>query len=465
MSDPNIVNEEDNESIVAPPLTPPRRGVSLQDLLRSRDRFRSQTTPPVTTSVSSSRFRSLPRTDDEISTHRPVVRQTERPSEAKDLQRLRQAATTKLSNSFSLLSLDDSSSQLADTYDVSMRIVEFEKLLFKFDMKDVFSLLKTSSSPPVNLLSLFAGVTEGDVRSSNEFYNKYGQDYDLQNLHWSAELLENSCDQDLLDKISERLISVPHLQRGGPLSFFFAMEEITSSTTDAVRTMERRVTSLKLTDFQGENVSTVVSQLRSAISRLTFLGKLPHDIVPKLLDVFQSSSVPAFNDVFKFVALQNKIGQATTLTHAKILVLASTTFRELVEKNEWSGNKKSSSLVCFKCGKDGHIIKDCPDSASASASTTTKSWTRVKPTNGNSSLTKHDKTWYRCDKCGSWNLTHTTDKHVKKPTSEKPTSATSSSTPSSSANVSSSSVNGSSASDAVQSLNFSHLILDGLQKT
>ena len=167
----------------------------------------------------------------------------------KDLQRLRQAATTKLSNSFSLLSLDDSSSQLADTYDVSMRIVEFEKVLFKFDMKDVFSLLKTSSSPPINLLSLFAGVTEADVRSSNEFYNKYGQDYDLKNLHWSAELLENSRDQDLLDKISERLISVPHFQRSGPLSFFFAMEEVTSSTTDAVRTMERRVTSLKLTEI------------------------------------------------------------------------------------------------------------------------------------------------------------------------------------------------------------------------
>ena len=81
------------------------------------------------------------------------------------------------------------------------------------------------------------------------------------------------------------------------------MEEITSSTIDAVRAMEHRVISLKLTDFQGENVSTVISQLRSAISRSTFLGKLPHDIVPKLLDVFQSSSVPAFNDVLKFVAL------------------------------------------------------------------------------------------------------------------------------------------------------------------
>ena len=239
------------------------------------------------------------------------------------------------------------------------------------------------------------------------------------------------------------------------------MEEITSSNTDAVRAMENRVTSLKLTDFHGENVSTVVSQLRSAISRLTFLGKLPHDIVPKLLDVFQSNSVPAFNDVFKFVGLQNKIGQAKTLTHADILVLASTTFRELVEKNEWSGNTKSNSLVCFKCGKDGHIIKDCPNSEQVvpSASANTKSWIRVKPTNGNSSQTKHDKTWYWCDKCGRWNLTHTTDKHVK-----KPTSATSSST-----NLSSSSVNVSSVTspspDAVQSLNFAHLILDGLQKT
>ena len=181
------------------------------------------------------------------------------------------------------------------------------------------------------------------------------------------------------------------------------MEEITSSNTDAVRAMENRVTSLKLTDFQWENMSNVVSQLRNTISRLTFLGKLPHDIVLKLLDVFQSSSVPAFNDVFKFVALQNNIGQAKTITHTEILVLASTTYRELVERSEWSGNKKSNALVCFKCGKDSHIIKDCPDVeqevlSAPSASTSTKGWTRVKPTNDNSSLTKHDKTWYWCDK-------------------------------------------------------------------
>ena len=144
-------------------------------------------------------------------------------------------------------------------------------------------------------------------------------------------------------------------------------------------------------------------------------------------------------------------------------MLASTTYRELVERNEWRGNNKGNALVCFQCGNDRHIIRDCPDKDAVpsvpSAPVAAKGWTRVKPTNGNSSLHKHDKTWYWCDKCGRWNLTHITDKHVKKTSSDTSSSAT---TSSSSVNLSSVS---SSPSDAVQSLNFAHLILEGLQKS
>ena len=80
-----------------------------------------------------------------------------------------------------------------------------------------------------------------------------------------------------------------------------------SLQTDSVRVMKHRVFSLTITFFEGENTPTVVSQLRSAISRLTFLKELPREIVLKLLDVFQSSSVPHFNDVFRFCDLQYKI--------------------------------------------------------------------------------------------------------------------------------------------------------------
>ena len=157
---------------------------------------------------------------------------------------------------------------------------------------------------------------------------RYGQDYGLQNLHWSAELLENSCDQEISDNVSERLISVYQSQRGGPLSFFFVMDKTTSSTTGTVRVMERRATSLKLVDFQGKNVSIAISQIRSVISHLSFLDNLPHDIVPKLLDVFHSSSITTFNDVSKFITLPTKIGKTKSPTQAEILVLASTTCRE-----------------------------------------------------------------------------------------------------------------------------------------
>ena len=46
-------------------------------------------------------------------------------------------------------------------------------------------------------LSLFSSLSEDEVRVSNQFYNSYGQGFDLQNLTWSAELLENAYEQDL----------------------------------------------------------------------------------------------------------------------------------------------------------------------------------------------------------------------------------------------------------------------------
>ena len=123
-----------------------------------------------------------------------MISQEDRPTIKKDLQKLRESATAKLSNSFGLLSLDDSDNQLANTYDISIRIVKFQKVLSEFYMLDVFTLRNSSTSPWKDLLSLFSSTTEDEVRASNKFYMQFRQDYDLQNLHWSSELLKNFCD-------------------------------------------------------------------------------------------------------------------------------------------------------------------------------------------------------------------------------------------------------------------------------
>ena len=58
--------------------------------------------------------------------------------------------------------------------------------------------------------------------------------------------LKDCCEQDLLDKISEKSISIPEYERGEALSFYYLMLEITSFTTDSVRAMNYCVTSLNV---------------------------------------------------------------------------------------------------------------------------------------------------------------------------------------------------------------------------
>ena len=56
---------------------------------------------------------------------------------------------------------------------------------------------------------------------------------------------------------------------------------------------------MSIKEFEGENVSISVSQLRTSFSRLTLLKKLPADIVKRLLLIFQKKSVSEFNDLFR----------------------------------------------------------------------------------------------------------------------------------------------------------------------
>ena len=117
----------------------------------------------------------------------------------------------------------------------------------------------------------------------------------IQILAWSTNMLLNSYEQDLRDKVVDRLMLVSEDEKGGTY-FFYILSEITSFSEDAVAAMERRVTDMSIKEFEGENVSVAVSQLRTSISRLSLLKTFPVDIVKRLLLIFQTSSVSEFND-------------------------------------------------------------------------------------------------------------------------------------------------------------------------
>ena len=108
--------------------------------------------------------------------------------------------------------------------------------------------------------------------------------------------------------MNEKVLGVHPFEIAGPLLFYHAMSLITTQTADAVRALTLRVTNLKLGDIQGENVgTTAISQMRGALLRLKALVKVPNDIVDKIIDTMQTSSVEKFNRFFENISFQLRL--------------------------------------------------------------------------------------------------------------------------------------------------------------
>jgi hypothetical protein len=291
-----------------------------------------------------------------------------------DLVKFTSRATEGLKTKFRLMSLswkDDD--QLDTVYSIGLLIVELTKHLTRFDMVDVFErvLLPTAANDKGvlslrSLLANYSTMTVNECRASVEHYRLYGQGYHLQNLDWSQEMLERSCEDDLRNKILEKSMDIPAIQMGGPTFLTLIMHEVTSTTEDSIRALTSRITNMKLTNFKGEDVTKAASQLRGAIAALEIVNQVPHDIVERLLDIFQTTSVVEFNATFRVMRIQQRT-LGMNFVRAEIMNLAESLYSDLSSKGEWNGvaNPGDDSVflgqretVCWDCGETGHRAGD-----------------------------------------------------------------------------------------------------------
>jgi hypothetical protein len=170
--------------------------------------------------------------------HRPA-------SGTADLVKFTSHATEGLKTKFRLMSLSwKDNDQLDTVYSISLLIVELTKHLTRFDMVDVFKrvLLPTSANDKGilsmrSLLVNYSTMTVNEYRASVEHYRLYGQAYHLQNLDWSQEMLEQSFEDDLRNKIIEKSMDIPAIQMGGPTFLALIMHEVMSTTEDSIRAL------------------------------------------------------------------------------------------------------------------------------------------------------------------------------------------------------------------------------------
>jgi hypothetical protein len=338
-----------------------------------------------------------------------------------DKEKIHTKAVAGLDPKFSILQTYDGEEQLELTHSLSIQFILLEQRLKKFDMIDVFTIQLYGPSDPTdieapkqkNLLTHYAKLELADVRKTVCFYRLYGQDYDLENLQWSQELLEESCEPSLRDKVLEKAHAIPVIEMGGPTFFLIMAQTIMSLTEKSIRGVVQRIHKMKITDFTGEDIDKVVSYLRSARQRLIVVDQLPLDFTTTCLEIFQTSSVPDFNKVFDTIELSLRLGIIKSMETEEIFIQAETRYKELLELQEWNVKKvqqsaftatkpNKSNITCFKCQQLGHYANDpaCPARNSLSDR---QAWKRVKPAIGEP-LTKvmSNRTFYWCAECNMW---------------------------------------------------------------
>ena len=334
------------------------------------------------------RFRKTARSD-EAKVIVDVIRKAEERHKMSDKEKakLREDAVKGMETKFEMIELfsqTDSIEHLETINDVALMIGDVTKRLRKYDMMEVFKLHLPSEAEPttprksVDLIKMYATTTLEEVCESVEFYRTWGQDFDLENINWTQEYLENSCENDLRVKVLEQMNVLPEVQQGGPVFFKIMMKLVTTTTDNAIRALTKRVLNLDLKTIPGENVSKVTSLIRATLQRLETVGKTPPDMAYKLLEVFQTSSLDKFNKVFENLELMIKINMNDEVKYTpdKILTLADMIYADLAE--HWPHDSKSvgssfnadsdimSRYDCWNCGKKGHLSRDCPTKGSNS---------------------------------------------------------------------------------------------------
>ena len=285
-------------------------------------------------------------------------------------------------------------SVLSNTYELVQQNKAFMDHLVKWDMQDVFTLVKgvndtTKEADTVDPLAKWPNLELDVVAQSNQWYHSNFNDtiapWIKQNLEMSHRFIINSCEQDLQAQLTDSIERFPTCQQGGPLTFKILMDKVSVNSERAIKHLIASVKKMDVKDFDGENITKVSAQINGAYKKLKMVSfntansSVPLTFPEDVMDVLQTTSTPKFNDAFDYTShrarniLWNPTPVATPAVE-DILLKATDLYTQMLNDNTWLGSNhkaKETALVnqggngtnnqrrCFNCGATDHSNKDC----------------------------------------------------------------------------------------------------------
>ena len=303
-------------------------------------------------------------------------------NDKKTYYKVRESCTKGIDSKFTQLKAIDENSPIEHFESVYSVVTRFDDLQESLRVNDMIGVFKIASKynedgtgPSANATSidLFHDVqiVEMDtIKLGNQYFMEYGQDYHGENVTWSGEKILNSCDDTLRDKLIESTRGWSALHKGGPTYLKLLMGLIVATSKKSLRSLLNKISTLKLTDFNGEDVGRAVSFLRGANLILRDNDGLPSDFLTLILNIFRETTCLTFKSYVTTLEHNLELG-ITNLSADDIMRLFENKYIDMLGRSEWtpksitqdqqSGFFTNGIIMCFNCGGIGHAIRDCKE--------------------------------------------------------------------------------------------------------
>lgn len=302
-------------------------------------------------------------------------------------------------------------------YNLRLRITDLRQFLTNLGLYDVFFIIQfdkdgnaiglgrdaKDKEKPIDLLAKPASATSDDIVKSTRYYAKRAPERLLVNLNWSFQAVMNSCDETLKGVLDAKLLCYDAIDRSGPLVFHLLFHQLTSVSVESIRLLIQQLENLKVTSYDGENITAVNSDIRATQQWLDAVNKVPDDFLVIVQKILKTCTVQDFlsylNSVESGVQIsRDLLGQTTELTPEKYMELAEEKYKNLRLARKWIVEHKESSSF----------------QASSNKSTSNKP-SSAPPADGESEQRfVNGKAEFYCAHCKRWTKTHVTANHKTK---------------------------------------------------
>jgi hypothetical protein len=265
-------------------------------------------------------------------------------------------------NKFGLLTLAlEDQDKLEDTYALQLLLESTKEYFIQYGVSNVFTIIiyddadMQNVTGTKNILVNHLVVTMAQVTKSNAWYvttvrGPLGAACH-QNLTLLAMFLLNNMEEGLKHCCIKLYMSDDSTEQGGPLLYKIMMDHLQFNTDAARKALATMLKKMKLNKIKGENVDKIVGLVCTTIQQLgkiqhsvTGASAIPDDLNESLIEVFKTSTVKKFNDIFYHLetqALTDKYAHSG-MTHSfpsvnTLLDIAHNTYYDMSLANQWMG--------------------------------------------------------------------------------------------------------------------------------